>query len=147
MALIRYEPIDSFRRLSDHMNRVLSGTGFGPEEDSDVVTSTWAPAVDVKEEDDKYVIHADVPGVDPKDIEVTMENGILTLRGERTSESETEKDNYKRIERTHGSFYRRFTLPDTADGDNIEAKTKHGVVEIVIPKSAAQKARRIEVKG
>jgi HSP20 family protein len=129
------------------MNRVLSGTGFGPEEDSDAVTSTWAPAVDVKEDDDKYVIHADVPGVDPKDIEVTMENGILTLRGERTSESETEKGEYKRIERTHGSFYRRFTLPDTADGDKIEAKTKHGVVEIVIPKSTAKKARRIEVKG
>ena len=97
MAITRYEPTDMFRRFSDQMARMLSTPGFATDDDGNVVTSTWAPAVDVKEEDDRYVITADVPGVDPKDIEVTMENGILTLKGERSTESVEENENYRRI--------------------------------------------------
>lgn len=92
-----------------------------------------------------FVIHADIPGVKPENIEVSMEAGVLTVKGEKETESKTEKEGYKRIERTSGSFYRRFSLPDSADGDAINAKCKHGVLEIVIPKREAIKPKRINV--
>lgn len=115
------------------------------DEDTNVATSSWMPAVDIQEEADRFVLHADIPGVDPKDIEITMENGVLTIRGERTLQSKDEQKNYKRIERVHGAFYRRFTLPDTADPDKIAASGKHGVLEIVIPKRPIAQPRRISV--
>ncbi|MGV6851584.1 MAG: Hsp20/alpha crystallin family protein, partial [bacterium] len=96
------------------------------DDQSDVVTSDWAPRVDIKEEKERFVLKADIPGVDPKDIEVSMEKGVLTVKGERTFEDTNETDNYTRIERTHGVFYRRFALPDSADGQNITAKGEHG---------------------
>jgi len=110
-----------------------------------VATAEWAPAVDIKEEVDKFVIHADIPGVKPEDIEVSMEAGVLTVKGEKESEAKTEIEGYKRVERTYGSFYRRFSLPDTTDGDAINAKCKHGVLEITIPKREAVKPKRISV--
>jgi HSP20 family protein len=113
----------------------------------EVTAAAWAPAVDIKEEDGAYVVHADIPGVDPKNIELNMENGVLTLRGERKSEVKEEKDNYHRIERITGSFYRRFTLPDTADSDNISAKYTNGVLEVRIPKQEKVLPRRIEVQS
>ena len=113
----------------------------------EVTAAAWAPAVDIKEEDGAYVVHADIPGVDPKNIELNMENGVLTLRGERKSEVKEEKDNYHRIERVTGSFYRRFTLPDTADSDNISAKYTNGVLEVRIPKQEKVQPRRIQVQS
>lgn len=109
--------------------------------------SNWMPAVDIKEKDDRYVIEADVPGVDPKDIEIHMENGILTIKGERHSEKTEAEEDQRRVERVCGSFYRRFSLPDTTDAENIKANSKHGVLEITIPKQAKVQPRRIEVKG
>lgn len=120
---------------------------MGAEDDqSDVVTSQWTPRVDVKEEAERFVIFADVPGVEPKDIEVHMENGVLTIRGERETEEENEGERFTRVERTHGLFYRRFALPDTADSDAISASGRHGVLEISIPKRGKDNPRRIEVK-
>ena len=116
------------------------------DEDTNVATSAWMPAVDIQEEGDRFVLHADIPGVDPKDIEITMENGVLTIRGERTLQNEEEQKNFKRIERVHGSFYRRFTLPDTANPEKISASGKHGVLEIVIPKRPIAQPRRISVE-
>ena len=107
----------------------------------------WVPAVDIKEEDTRFVIHADVPGVDPDDIEVRMEDGVLTIKGERQSEDKEEREGYKRIERVRGSFFRRFSLPDTADAEGITAKAKNGVLEIIIPKHEKVQPRRIEVQG
>ena len=118
MAIIRYEPWGLLNQLQKELERSRddkSGEGT-------VATAEWAPAVDIKEEVDKFVIHADIPGVKPEDIEVSMEAGVLTVKGEKESEAKTEKDGYKRVERTYGSFYRRFSLPDTADGDAINAK-------------------------
>lgn len=112
---------------------------------SNVVTSQWAPRVDIKEEDQHFVIYADVPGVDPADIEVSMEKGILTIKGERTVEKTEQNGRFTRVERTHGSFHRRFALPDSADADNISATGKHGVLQIVIPKKAEKAARRITI--
>jgi HSP20 family protein len=103
--------------------------------------------LNLKEETDKLVIFADIPGVKPEDIEVSMEGGVLTVKGKRESEVKTEKEGYKRVERTFGSFYRRFSLPDSADGEAINAKCKHGVLEIVIPKREAVKPKRINVSS
>ena len=112
---------------------------------SNVVTSQWAPRVDIKEEDQRFVIYADVPGVDPANIEVNMEKGILTIKGERVVEKNEQSGRFTRVERAHGSFHRRFALPDSADADNISAIGKHGVLEIVIPKKAEKAARRITI--
>ena len=93
----------------------------------------------------EFVIHADIPGVKPEEIDISMEDGVLTIRGEKKSEAKTEKEGYKRVERTYGSFYRRFSLPDTANADAISAASKHGVLEVVIPKREAVQPKKISV--
>lgn len=112
---------------------------------SNVVTSQWAPRVDIREEDKGFVILADIPGVDPKDIEVNMDKGILTIRGERSNETVKEGEKYTRLERSLGVFYRRFALPDSADPEGIKARGKHGVLEISIPKRPESTPRRISI--
>lgn len=112
---------------------------------SSVVTSQWAPRVDITEEEQRFVIFADVPGVDPANIEVSMEKGILTIKGERTVEAQEQGGRFTRVERAHGSFHRRFALPDSADADGISATGKHGVLAIVIPKKAEKTPRRITI--
>src|SRR5215469_8293911 len=105
----------------------------------------WAPRVDIKEEDQRFVIFVDVPGVDPATIEVSMEKGILSIKGERPVEKSEQNSRFTRVERAHGSFHRRFALPDSADADNVSATGKHGVLEIVIPKRAQTAPRRITI--
>ena len=116
-------------------------------EGSSVATSDWVPAVDIKEENDSFVIVADIPGVDPKDIEVNMENGMLTIKGEKESEKKEEREGYKRVERSFGSFYRRFSLPDTADAEKITAKSTNGVLEVRIGKQEQVQPRKISVNS
>lgn len=148
MKLVRYNPWGLLGELQHEMNRLFEQN---PElevgDDSSVVTSNWAPAVDIHEHDDRFVLYADIPGVDPSDIEVSMDKGVLSIKGERSSQTDEEKDGFRRVERIHGTFYRRFTLPDTADADNIKATGKDGVLEIVIPKREQEQPRRIEVKA
>jgi HSP20 family protein len=112
---------------------------------SNVVTSQWTPRVDIKEEDARFAIFADIPGVDPKDIEITMEKGILSIKGERKLEATEQNGKLTRAERSHGSFYRRFALPDSANAEGIQATGKNGVLEISIPKRAETAPRRINV--
>lgn len=114
---------------------------------SNVVTSQWAPRVDIREEDKRFVIYADIPGVDPKDIEVNMDKGILAIKGDRVAESVSENGQFTRIERSSGTFYRRFALPDSADAENICASGKHGVLEISIPKKPETTPRRITINA
>jgi HSP20 family protein len=116
------------------------------DDTSRIEGSDWTPAVDIKEEADRYLLHADIPGVKADDIEVSMDKGVLTIKGERKHESTESKEGYKRVERSHGVFMRRFSLPDGVDGENISASSKDGVLEVVIPKSEPEKPRRIEVK-
>jgi len=151
MALVRYEPWNLLDRLQKEFNlqnlldpyaREVEGEDY-----SNVVTSRWRPAVDIKEEEDRFVIYADLPGVDPKNIEITMEQGVLTLKGERSEETKEEREGYKRVERVSGSFYRRFSLPDTADAERIEAEGKNGVLEITLPKQEKAQPRKITVKS
>ncbi|KDE38486.1 MAG: Hsp20/alpha crystallin family protein [Nitrincola lacisaponensis] len=141
MAITRYEPWSLLRQLQ----KELELNREDKSEESSIATAEWAPSVDIKEETDKFLIFADIPGVKPEDIEVSMEAGVLTVKGQKESESKTEKDGYKRVERSFGSFYRRFSLPDSADGDAINAKCKHGVLEITIPKREAVQPKRIQV--
>ena len=145
--LTRYDPWTAMRQLRNDMDRAFaSGAVYDNDDGSNVVTSGWTPAVDIEEQDQQFVIRADVPGVDPKDIEVTMDNGILTVRGERKLENREESEaGYRRVERAYGSFYRRFSLPDTADPEGVSASSNHGVLQVVIPKKAAVQPKRIEV--
>lgn len=148
MSLLRYQPWDGFSQVRDEMNRLLKAQF--DEQDSDnsrVVTSHWAPAVDIKEEQSRFVIYADLPGVKVDDIEITMEKGVLTVRGERKLEKEEDRSGFRRIERSRGTFYRRFSLPDSADAERIQAKSRDGVLEIVIPKQEKSQPRKIAVQA
>jgi HSP20 family protein len=132
--------------FTDEMKHVFDKFfGEADGDQSNVVTSQWAPRVDIKEEPERFVIFADIPGVDPKDIEIHMDKGILTLKGERTVESSKETERFSRVERAHGTFYRRFSLPDSANPDGIAATGKNGVLEISIPKKPETTPRRIQV--
>ncbi len=149
MTVVRYDPWSLLSQVQRELNRAFEGRL--PEEESGdntrVVTSSWVPAVDIREEPDRFVLRADLPGIDPKDIEITMEEGVLTIKGERNIEEESSEGQYHRIERARGTFYRRFSLPDTADPERIEAHGRNGVLEIVIPKQEKVQPRKIEVKA
>ena len=151
MSLVRYEPYNLFDRFQKEFKRMgLLDPLFNEvlsDDNTDVAISNWRPAVDIKEEGNRFLIKADIPGVDPKDIEITMEDGVLTIKGDRVTEKEEKREDYRRVERSRGTFYRRFSLPDTADADKIEAKGKDGVLEIVIPKHDKVLPRRIAVKN
>lgn len=138
MNITRYEPWG----LLSQLQRELA---HGNVAEGSTATAEWAPAVDIKEEADKFVIHADIPGVKPEEINVNMEDGVLTIKGEKKTEAKTDEEGYKRVERTYGSFYRRFSLPDTANSDAISAQSKHGVLEIIIPKREAVQPKKIQV--
>ncbi len=147
MNMRRYEPWSLLNQLNNEMNALMEGRGPSLGDSSTLATSDWVPAVDIREEPDRYLIHADVPGVSPDDIEIHMEGGVLTLKGERKREDTEEREGYKRVERVYGSFYRRFSLPDTADAERITANSRNGVLEIVIPKQEKMQPRRIEVQS
>ena len=148
MMLTRYEPWSAVRQLHNEMGRAFANAPLGAGDGSNVAASRWTPAVDIREDDGRFAITADIPGVDPGDIEVTMENGVLTIKGERKLDTEEEGDNgYRRVERMYGNFYRRFALPDTADADAISASGKDGVLEVSIPKRAEVQPKRIAVSA
>lgn len=107
----------------------------------------WTPAIDIIEEQDRFVLRADLPGVNPEDIEINMEKNVLSVSGERHLESKSETESARRIERRSGRFSRRFTLPDTAHADDVSATSTNGILEIVIPKQAELKPRKITVKA
>jgi len=140
MVLARTENRNPWNQFHQELDRMLGGN-------SSVVTSDWVPVVDIREDKERFVLFADLPGVKREDIDVTMEEGVLSIRGERRLEEAPEEGEYKRIERAYGTFYRRFSLPDTADADNISARCNEGVLEVVIPKKESVKPRRIEIGG
>lgn len=114
---------------------------------SSVVTSQWAPRVDIREDEQRFVILADIPGVDPAQIEVNMDKGVLTIKGERDAGHSDKDGKFTRAERARGAFHRRFALPDSADAEGITAHGKLGVLEIVIPKKALEAPRRITINS
>lgn len=159
MNVIRYQPASVIRHFHDQVSRLTQDDYGSLGEDRaaaqdqarasvkpQLARRSWAPAVDVKEEDERYVITADVPGIEPKDIEITMEAGILAIKGSRRVESEQDATAYTRTERAHGEFDRRFSLPKGADADGIVASSSHGVLSVSIPKKPEPQPRRIEIQ-
>ncbi|MDN5870916.1 MAG: Hsp20/alpha crystallin family protein [Nitrococcus sp.] len=148
MDLVRYRPGRfHMRDLSDEINQMFSSPLFDFVRDvSTVETSQWVPAVDIREEANRFLVEADIPGVNPEDIEVTMENGVLSIRGERKQESVSEDGGVRRVERSQGVFYRRFSLPDSADPDAIKARGSNGVLILEIGKREKALSRRIPVE-
>jgi HSP20 family protein len=145
---MRYEPWGVVSQLQNEINRVFGNLN---DTESSSATSEWSPAVDVREYSDRFQLLLDVPGVDSKDVEITLDNGVLTVSGNRTEEKTVgshgvEQPQQQRIERRLGRFYRRFILPDTADAENVNASGRNGVLEIVIPKQPKAQPRRITVK-
>jgi HSP20 family protein len=140
-----YEPWNLLSQLQRELERKHEiGNGI-PEGTS--ATAEWVPAVDIKEESEGYVLLADLPGVSPNSIDVSMENGILTLSGKRETEAKTQREGYKRVERQYGNFHRRFSLPDTVDSEGISARCSNGVLEIIIPKKSVVQPKKIVVVG
>jgi len=149
--MTRRSPIAAQDPVRQLMDRLFEGGLFtngllrDDRDESSVVTSQWLPPVDIREEQDRFVLYADIPGVDPQDIEVQMDRGMLTIKGERRSDTTGGTERYARVERVHGAFHRRFALPDSADPDGISASGSHGVLRIVIPKKPESTPRRIQV--
>jgi len=146
MSINRFEPwtlINTLHRDLDH----LAGRRYGIPAETGNTVADWVPAVDIVEEKERFVIKADVPGVAIDAIEINMENGVLSLSGERQQESEQEVDGIQRFERATGKFFRRFNLPESANAEAITARSAHGILEISIPKQAQIQARRITVEA
>lgn len=143
-TLIHYEPAKMINDMRNLMENLWEST-FDLDTNR-VFNSQWIPAVDIKEEKDKFLIAADLPGVDPKNIEISVENNVLTLKGKREETHEETKGSYYRMERTQGQFYRQFTLPSAVDSAHIIAKSKQGVLELTIPKNKQKEVKKIEVK-
>ncbi|MBI1785072.1 Hsp20/alpha crystallin family protein [Candidatus Sumerlaeota bacterium] len=143
-ALSRWDPFQDMREMQDELNRIFRPAGNGAETEAEI----WAPSMDVVENGKSITLKLEVPGIDKKDIKVEVEDGVVTVSGERKIEKEEKKEDYTRIERSYGSFVRSFTLPDYADARNIAAETKDGVLKLVIPKIPVAKPepKRIEVK-
>jgi HSP20 family protein len=147
MSLVRYEPWDVLTQLHREINRMFDSTAaVGAAADSSA-TADWMPPADIAEFKDRWVLKFDVPGVDTNAIDITLDRGILTISGEREKDSTIADAERRRTERPHGRFYRRFTLPDTADAANVSAVGRNGVLEVTIPKQPKAQPRRIEVKA
>ena len=143
MTLIRYEPWNVLDRLHRQVDQIF-GDSFAAPGDASV---TWIPSVDVQEEADKFTVRADLPGVEPKDISITADNRVLTLRGERRFERKADQKGFERLERVEGPFLRRFTLPNNVQDDQIKARHVNGVLEVTIPKVPAPEPRRVSVEA
>ncbi len=145
MNLVRFDPWSIADLVQRDFDRLA---GRRPGHDTvDTPVSDWAPAVDIVEEKDRFILRADVPGVAREDIEVAMEDGVLMISGERRTEKHEEAEGVKRFERVSGKFYRRFTLPETADAEGIAARSANGILEVTIPKQPEVQPRRITVEA
>lgn len=144
MTVVRYQqPWSLHQELLQEVNRLFDRAGAN--DPSTGATADWSPAVDIDEYADRFVLRADVPGIDPSSIDVTLEKGVLTLSGVREQSVDANSPERRRVERSSGRFHRRFTLPDTVDSESVSASGKHGVLEVVIPKRAQLQPRRISV--
>jgi HSP20 family protein len=148
MAIIRWEPFRDLVSLQGRMNRLFDesyrGVGrAGAEEDW--AQGAWSPAVDIYEKDGNIVLKAELPGIEPKDVDVRVENNILTLKGERRFEEEVQKESYQRVERAYGAFTRSFTLPTVVDTEKIKAEFKDGVLRMTLPKKEEAKPKQISI--
>lgn len=147
MNIVKYDPFRELRSLQDEMTRLFTGatpSGFSGE---DMMHGSWSPRVDIFENKENLILEAELPGMNRDDFDLSIENNVITLKGERKFENKTEGDNYHRVERSYGSFTRSFTLPQTVNAEGAKAEFKNGILRVALPKREETKARRIEVLG
>ena len=144
-VLTRFEPFREFATLQDRINRVFRDSYSGASQEDALTTSSFAPAVDVYEDEHKISLKIEVPGIDEKDIDIRVENNTLTVHGERKIEKEEKEENFRRVERQYGNFTRTFTLPTTVDTEKVSADYDKGVLKVSLPKKAEAKPKQIKV--
>jgi HSP20 family protein len=148
MAVVRWEPFRDLVTLQERMNRLFDESyrgGRGTAEDEWSLGGSWAPAVDIYEHEGNIVLTAELPGVDPKDVDIRLENNVLTLRGERKWSKDVDRENYHRVERSYGSFTRSFTLPNVVDTEKIKADFKDGMLRLTLPKREEARPKQIAI--
>ncbi len=145
MAIIRWDPFRDLITLREKMNRLFEDAFATRGEEKDLMASTWTPSVDIYETENELVLTAEVPGIEDKNIEIKIEDSTLSIKGERKFEKETKEDNYHRIERAYGSFYRSFTIPHNVDQDKIQAEHENGVLKISMPKKLELKPQKVKI--
>jgi HSP20 family protein len=146
MTIVRYDPFRDLRTLQEEVNRLFSTNltrAFG--DDEGIGRGAWSPSVDIFENKDQIVLEAELPGMKQEDFDLSIENNVITLRGERRFEKTQETDNYHRVERSYGAFTRSFTLPQTVSGEGATAEYNNGVLRVTLPKREEAKPRRIQV--
>ena len=149
MAIVRWEPFRDLLSLQDRMNRLFDesyrSTQRSGSDDEWALGGSWAPAVDIFEQGNDIVLKAELPGVDPKDVDIRLENNVLSLRGQRKLETEVKRESYHRVERSYGAFSRSFTLPTVVDQGSIKAEFKDGLLRLTLPKREEAKPKQIQI--
>ena len=145
MSIVRYDPFRDLRTLQEEVNRLFSTNLTRAFGDEGIGRGAWSPSVDIFENKDQIVLEAELPGMKQEDFDLSIENNVITLRGERRFEKTEETDNYHRVERSYGAFTRSFTLPQTVSGEGATAEYNNGVLRVTLPKREEAKPRRIEV--
>ena len=145
-TLTRWDPLNDIELLQNRLSGLFNRGGRRGNGREDLTLADWTPAADITEDDNEYLIKAELPDVKQEDVRVTVENGVLTISGERKFEKEEKNKRYHRIERAYGTFVRSFTLPDDADAENVKAEFKNGILTVHLPKSEKAKPKQIEVK-
>ncbi len=147
MALVRWDPFRELEEVSDRLNRMFARPATRAANGKEtMIVADWTPSVDISESEGEYQIKAEIPDVKKEDVKVTLEDGVLTIQGERKHEKEEKGKKYHRIERSYGSFVRTFSLPDVIDEDKVKAEFKEGVLNLSLPKSEKAKPKAIDVK-
>ena len=147
MGIVKYDPFRDLRSLQEEVNRLFSTNFTRAFGDEGIGRGAWAPSVDIYENKDQIVLEAELPGMKQEDFDLSVENNVITLRGERKFEKTDESDNYHRVERSYGAFARSFTLPQSVSADDARAEYSNGVLRVTLPKREETRARRIEVTG
>lgn len=147
MAIVRFEPFRDLFTIQDRMNRLFNEAFRGARESDEdwALGGSWAPAVDILEQEGNIVLKAELPGVDPKDVDIRVENNTLTLRGERRFDSEVKREDYHRVERSYGAFARSFSLPSMVNTEKIQAEYKDGILKVTLPKKEEAKPKQIAI--
>ncbi len=146
MNLIKWDPFRELEEMSSRLNRIFGRPRGSAEADSEMMAvANWMPSVDISETDDAYLIKGEIPGVKKEDVKVTIQNGMLTIQGERKQEKEEKNKKFHRVECSYGSFARSFRVPDDADESAVKAEFKDGMLNVSLPKSAKAKPKSINV--
>lgn len=143
--MTRWDPLRELGLMQDRMNRMFEDAERGWRSDEPSSTTTWSPAVDIYETENEIIVHAELPGVERKDIGLSLEKNVLTLKGERRFEKEMKQENYHRIERAYGGFSRSFSIPAIVDEEKIRAEYNDGILKISLPKKEQVKAKQIQI--